>query len=236
MSVINTLSLSSFKKLNKNLDAFLDNNIHRLYKKSIKQLFNNNILSMRINNITDDTTSIKIVKNNDISVHLLKNGSLYVSGKVKVKNTIMTTPPGLTEGFIYGISDKHELYIWNYNNNIYYKKLIQIHDNNSTISTKAILTCDNKKVEFSRIFTGSSHGFLVDTKKRTWGFGDNTLTQLGTEKDIFITVPTLIEPLSKIPIVEIVCGCFRSLFLSENGNVYLCGGTRCYHCNLIMCL
>ncbi|ORX53414.1 RCC1/BLIP-II protein [Piromyces finnis] len=227
-----------------NLSAFIKNKneIRSIHSKTFKQLIYNYLITSEDYEIYKNNLA-QVVKNEDITVFRSKDGVLFLNKNnykkmIKLnqfKNKIIDI--AISKGYIYGISENNKFYYWNYNKNYYSKKLLCIKNTDNSESTEFVVFGENnKKIEFTRIISGNGHGFLIDKEKRPWGFGLNDFTQLGVDDSSKINYPYLIKPFAKIPIIEIACGKFHSMFLSENGNIFVCGdGNNCQTniCNIL---
>lgn len=89
------------------------------------------------------------------------------------------------------------------------------------------------------IGTGAYHSFVVDKKGQVWGWGLNSLQQVGidSEEDIVATprlltalLPSKLSPNGDVRVVGIAAGQHHSLFLLSDGRVFGCG--RCDGCEL----
>ncbi|ORX53027.1 RCC1/BLIP-II protein [Piromyces finnis] len=175
---------------------------------------------------------IQVVKNEDITIFRSKDGEILLKqndmddeliklNQFKEKVTDMS----ISKGYIYAISESNKFYYWNYNQKYYHEKLLAIKSSNynSDASEFTVLDKNKRKIEFTRVISGRYHGFLIDKDGKPWGFGANEWSQLGINDDLDIDYPTLIEPIIYSPILEIVCGKFHSMLLSNDGNIFICG-------------
>lgn len=94
---------------------------------------------------------------------------------------------------------------------------------------------EDKSVKFEKIFSGKYHSFILDEQKRVWAFGLNQWGQLGVGDDQDYNTPTLVKDLIGIPIEQVACGKFHTLFRSVNGDVYVCGKNDRSQLGIITC-
>ena len=67
---------------------------------------------------------------------------------------------------------------------------------------------------------------VVDSQNNVFSFGGNNRGQLGVGDEEDRNTPTLIEALRDIKITSVSSSNFHSMFLSEDGHVYVCGGNE----------
>ena len=89
---------------------------------------------------------------------------------------------------------------------------------------------------FVRVAAGGMHSFAIDSVGNVWGWGVNIRGQIGLdvgegESGKIIETPQKVSKMCKgssvlgdACVIEISCGEFHSLFLLDDGRVFVCGG------------
>ncbi len=112
------------------------------------------------------------------------------------------------------------------------RKVLERRKIHGTVPEKVTLATRGRKGKV--IGAGVYHSFAVDDDGDVWGWGLNTMGQLGTgyetEDDAQVQLPKKVRRLSAqdlggATVVQIVGGEHHTLFLTSNGKVYACG--RC---------
>ncbi|KAF9054974.1 RCC1/BLIP-II [Hymenopellis radicata] len=112
------------------------------------------------------------------------------------------------------------------------RKVLERRKIHGTVPEKVTLATRGRKGKV--IGAGVYHSFAVDDDGDVWGWGLNTMGQLGTgyetEDDSQVQLPKKVRRLSAqdlngATVVQIVGGEHHTLFLTSNGKVYACG--RC---------
>jgi alpha-tubulin suppressor-like RCC1 family protein len=71
--------------------------------------------------------------------------------------------------------------------------------------------------------TSGNHSFILTEQNHVYAFGSNTQKQLGTGATKQSNTPQIVEYLLPVKIIKIAVGAYHSLFLSQEGQVYVCG-------------
>lgn len=99
-------------------------------------------------------------------------------------------------------------------------------------TTPEKVTLGNRARKAIKVGAGSFHSFAVDESGDVWGWGLNSMGQIGTgyetSDDSVVQLPQKVKRLSKEElsgdtVVEIKGGSHHTLFLTAGGKVYACG-------------
>jgi len=91
------------------------------------------------------------------------------------------------------------------------------------VSSSSPLDCASDSNWVTQVACGYYHSLALTNTGIVYGFGRNDDGQLGLNNNLCKTWPHIVESLAKENIVEITCGCYHSLFLTDAGSVYGCG-------------
>lgn len=97
--------------------------------------------------------------------------------------------------------------------------------------SKSHINRNNSKVEQSdtesrlviQVAAGYYHTIAITNDGEVYAWGRNDYAQCGLGHKENVPVPTRVEALSEFSIISVKCGCYHSLFLSEDGLVFSAG-------------
>ena len=116
------------------------------------------------------------------------------------------------------------------------RKIIRRRKINGTVPEKVVLGSRSRKAVV--IGAGENQSFAVDNKGVVWGWGLNSMGQVGVGRDAdtppeaaLVQTPMKViglsrEELGGAEIIQISGGAHFTLFLASNGKVYACGSSR----------
>jgi alpha-tubulin suppressor-like RCC1 family protein len=91
------------------------------------------------------------------------------------------------------------------------------------------------KVKVAHISSGGKHTGIVTEDGKLWMCGSRKFEQLGIEKLMTSSIKSfkLVELMSEYKVVQVACGDFHTMCLTENGKIFVWGGSLHNVCKLI---
>lgn len=81
--------------------------------------------------------------------------------------------------------------------------------------------------QWTHLYAGMHHFVVVSSRGRCASWGCNNYGQLGLSRtDVVVDIPEIVDALDGLVIRKCALGAFHSLFLSDCGDVYVCGGSH----------
>ena len=78
----------------------------------------------------------------------------------------------------------------------------------------------------------AAHSILINMDRKAMALGRNTNGQLGLVDTKLCEKPTIIPGLEKLNVIQAACGRHHTLFLTDMGTVYACGGNKAGQCGV----
>ncbi|EGS19965.1 putative regulator of chromosome condensation protein [Thermochaetoides thermophila DSM 1495] len=198
--------------------------------------------------IPEGTRWVQVVASDSATFALTDTGLVYGWGTFRSnegilgfsKNVLVQRTPTLVPGLskikklaaglnhILAMDEKNKIYAWGAGQQAQLARRLLERDEGSTGLQPTGIGSLPHRAKPDMIACGSYHSFVIDTKKRVYGWGLNNYAELGIEDGVgqegsYLMRPQLIEALAGYKIVDIAGGEHHSLACTEDGKLLTWG-------------